>query len=176
MQPNVPQGLVEVKELILDCCDFLSAWKDTGTANSIPGLPSSDSSGFSKRENSKGSRMSSMKSHHGKHLFYSENWVFSISCVLLKSLSIHRTEHILFCKWFYLWFLPGIDLNSDSIEDLRDLIKDSSLVDWKHKLKFIFYSKILKLLCFTLTYLSILPCAAGSGPEAHLIPKLCLLQ
>lgn len=51
MQPNAPQGLVGVKELILNCCDFLSAWKDTGTAGSIPGHASSGSSRFSKGEN-----------------------------------------------------------------------------------------------------------------------------
>lgn len=50
MQPNAPQRLAGVEELILKCCDFFSAWKDTRIAGSIPGHPSSDSSGFSKEE------------------------------------------------------------------------------------------------------------------------------
>lgn len=50
MQPNAPQGLIGVKELILNCCDFLSAWKDTVTADSNPGHLSSDSSHFLKGE------------------------------------------------------------------------------------------------------------------------------
>lgn len=65
---------------------------------------------------------------------------FCTSCVLLQSLSICKTEHTLFSTWIYLWlFLLGIDLNPDSIKDLRDLIKDSILVDWKYKFKFIFF-------------------------------------
>lgn len=50
MQPNAPQGLVGVEELILNCCDFFGAGKDTRIAGSIPGQPSSDSSGFLKEK------------------------------------------------------------------------------------------------------------------------------
>lgn len=50
MQPNAPQGLVGVEELILNCCDFFGAWKDTRIAGSIPGQPSSDSSCFPKEK------------------------------------------------------------------------------------------------------------------------------
>lgn len=50
-----------------------------------------------------------------------------------------------FVTGFISVILPGIDLSPDSTEDLRDLIKDSSLVDWKHKFKFILFSSILEL-------------------------------
>lgn len=143
MQPNAPQGLVGVEELILNWCDFFSAWKDTGVAGSILGHPSSDSSGFPKEEKcfmEIGYLL--CKTVMGSTLVL--QWelkikIFSHQLWVLKRLSICKAERVSFCNQFYLWFLPVIDLNPDSIKDLRDLIKDSSLVDWKHKFRLIFF-------------------------------------
>lgn len=83
-----------------------------------------------------------------------------------------HAKQTLFCSVtdFISVILPGIDFSSDSTKDLRGVITDSSLPDWKRGFTFILFGGALKPVLHSqvLTRFVVL--------VVHLSPTLCFLQ
>lgn len=86
-----------------------------------------------------------------------------------------HAKQALFCSVtdFISVILPGIDFSSDSTKDLRDVITDSSLPDWKREFTFILFWWSTKT-CASLSGFNTFRCAGGpSEPHALLSAVLC---